>query len=174
MSKWWPLYIITERYISGIPQMSSLTIFWKNLVPRLTLWALSARYYRGCHSKKIFSALQMVVTALAIMHINEKTYSLQPSNVITPKLLKNAENRSVETAENVLTYGGSFALKDFLPTSKLWYPLCHSVPAATELSLTRPPSLSRNWTRITGWYYASSRSFQKSHWNRFQYRDKVS
>lgn len=133
-----------DRAVLIYPQLSILTIFWKNLASRLTLWALSVRYYRGCHSKKIFSALQMVVTASAIMHINENTYSLQPSDVITPKLLKNAENRSVETAENVLTYGGSFALKDFLPTSKLWYPLCHSVPAATVLSLTRPPSLSRN------------------------------
>ena len=55
----------------------------------------------------------------AIMHNNEIVFLAQSSDVITPKLLKNAENRSVETAENVLTYGGSFALKDFLPTSKL-------------------------------------------------------
>ena len=43
------------------------------------------------------------------MHINEILVFGQPSNVITPKLLKNDENWSVETAENVLTIGGSFA-----------------------------------------------------------------
>ena len=55
----------------------------------------------------------------AIMHNNEIVSLAQSSDFITPKLLKNAENRSVETAENVLTNGGSLALKDFLPTSKL-------------------------------------------------------
>ena len=62
----------------------------------------------------------MIVTASAIMLINEKTYSLQPSDVITPKLLKKAEKRSVETAENVLTYGGQCppccSLPDFPPS----------------------------------------------------------
>lgn len=58
-------------------------------------------------------SLLMLVIVSAIMHINGKFSFMQPSNVTTSKLLKNDENRSVETTENVLIYGGTFALKNF-------------------------------------------------------------
>ena len=77
------------------------------------------RYYRGCHNKNNISASQEIVIVPVIMHINEIITFGQPSNGKGYNLLKNVENRSVETAEIVLTYGGSFALKDYLPTSKL-------------------------------------------------------
>ena len=63
--------------------------------------------------------MQVIVTVSAIMHINEMFGFVQPSDVITPKLYKNAENRSVETAENVLTVGGVFALSLLSPPPKI-------------------------------------------------------
>jgi hypothetical protein len=54
-------------------------------------------------------SLLMIVIVSAIMHINGKFSFMQPSNVITPKLLKNVENRSVKTAEKVITNGGALA-----------------------------------------------------------------
>ena len=50
----------------------------------------------------------------AIMHINEMVNFLQPLNDTSYKLLKKAEKRSVETAENVLTNGGGLALTVFV------------------------------------------------------------
>ena len=49
------------------------------------------------------------------MHNNEIVSLAQSSDVITPKLLKKAEERSVETAENVLTYGGQCPPRCSLP-----------------------------------------------------------
>lgn len=48
------------------------------------------------------------------MHSNEIISFGQPSNGKGYNLLKNVENRSVETAENVLTNGGGFALNVFV------------------------------------------------------------
>ena len=54
------------------------------------------------------------------MHINEMVTSVQSSNVISYKLLKNSDNRSVKTAENVLTYGGQCPHRCSLPGFSLF------------------------------------------------------
>ena len=64
------------------------------------------------------SDLPKNVEVMTVVHIYGKVYIWNPSNVITPKLLKNADNRSVKTAENVLTVGGVFALNLLSPPQK--------------------------------------------------------
>ena len=93
---------------------------------------------------------------------NESSYYDSPLKCQDSQSFEKCRKRSVETAENVLTVGGSFAFNDSGQPLMAVQPLRQSVSEVPVFSLTRSPSLSRMWYSENGGYYAIGKSFQKS------------